>query len=117
LPRPRPPATRINSNELHESGDNYLDAHRGRYGPTPSKPLKTESQGELEQLRRELAKVKMERDMPKKALGSFAKRSNVKFGFIAEHRAVWKVRVSYSVLEVSSSGFYEWFGRQANKRA
>jgi len=46
---------------------------QGRYEPTPGKPLKTESQGELEQLRRELAKVKMERDILKKALGYFAK--------------------------------------------
>jgi transposase len=30
---------------------------QGRYEPTPGKPLKAESQGELEQLRRELAKV------------------------------------------------------------
>jgi putative transposase len=40
----------------------------------------------------------------------------VRFGFIAKHRAVWPVRVLCSVLEVSSSGFYEWFGRQASKR-
>jgi transposase len=46
---------------------------QGRYEPTPGKPLKTESQGELEQLRRELAKVKMERDILEKALGYFAK--------------------------------------------
>jgi transposase len=46
---------------------------QGHYEPTPGKPLKTESQGELEQLRRELAKVKMERDILKKALGYFAK--------------------------------------------
>jgi transposase len=46
---------------------------QGRYEPTQGKPLKTESQGELEQLRRELARVKMERDILKKALGYFAK--------------------------------------------
>jgi putative transposase len=41
----------------------------------------------------------------------------VRFGFIAKHRAVWPVRVLCSVLEVSPSGFDEWFGRQASKRA
>ena len=46
---------------------------QGRYEPTPGKPLKSESQGELEQLRRELAKVKMERDILKTAPGCFAK--------------------------------------------
>jgi transposase len=39
----------------------------------PGKPLKSESQSELEQLRRELARVKMERDILKKALGYFEK--------------------------------------------
>lgn len=46
---------------------------QGRYEPTPGKPLKTESQGQLEQLRRELAKLKMERDILRMALGYFAK--------------------------------------------
>ncbi len=45
----------------------------GRYEPTPGKPLRSDSQLENEQLRRELARVKMERDIPKKALGYFAK--------------------------------------------
>ncbi|QTQ38143.1 Uncharacterized protein ToN1_40390 [Aromatoleum petrolei] len=40
---------------------------------TPGRPLKSDSQAELEQLRRELARVKMERDILKKALGYFAK--------------------------------------------
>jgi len=41
----------------------------------------------------------------------------VRFGFIAKHRAVWPVRVLCEVLEVSRSGFYEWFGRQPSRRA
>jgi transposase len=45
----------------------------GRYEPTPGKALKSDSQAENEQLRRELARVKMERDILKKALGYFAK--------------------------------------------
>lgn len=40
----------------------------------------------------------------------------MKFGFIAKHRAVWPVRVLCEVLEVSRSGFYEWFGRQPGAR-
>lgn len=46
---------------------------KGTYEANPAKPLKSANQGELEQLRRELAKVKMERDILKKALGYFAK--------------------------------------------
>lgn len=45
----------------------------GVYEPDAGKPLKSANQAELERLRRELAKVKTERDILKKALGYFAK--------------------------------------------
>ena len=45
----------------------------GRYEADAKLPLKSSQQQENEQLRRELAKVKMERDILKKALGFFAK--------------------------------------------
>ena len=45
----------------------------GVYEPSPGKQLISANQAELEQLRRELAKVKTERDILKKALGYFAK--------------------------------------------
>ncbi len=46
----------------------------GRYEPTPSKPLKSESQSELEAVKRELARVKMERDIPKKGRSATSRR-------------------------------------------
>ena len=45
----------------------------GRYEKDKTLPLKTAQQLENEQLRRELAKVRTERDILKKALGFFAK--------------------------------------------
>lgn len=45
----------------------------GRYEKDRALPLKAAQQLENEQLRRELAKVRMERDILKKALGYFAK--------------------------------------------
>jgi transposase len=45
----------------------------GKYEKNAKLPLKSAQQQENEQLRRELAKVKMERDILKKALGFFAK--------------------------------------------
>lgn len=45
----------------------------GRYEKDRALPLKAVQQQEMEKLRRELAKVKMERDILKKALGYFAK--------------------------------------------
>jgi transposase len=50
-----------------------LNAQQGRYEAGSGKPLKSEAQAELEQVKRELARVKMERDILKKALGYFAK--------------------------------------------
>jgi transposase len=46
---------------------------KGTWEPKSQRPLKTETQSELERVKRELAKVKMERDILKKALGYFAK--------------------------------------------
>ena len=45
----------------------------GRYEADSKLPLKSAQQQENEQLKRELAKVRMERDILKKALGFFAK--------------------------------------------
>lgn len=47
----------------------------GRYEKDRALPLKAAQQMENEQLRRELVKVRMERDILKKALGFFAKES------------------------------------------
>jgi len=45
----------------------------GKWESAPGKSLKTEQQSELERLRRELKRVTTERDIPKKAVGYFAK--------------------------------------------
>jgi transposase len=45
----------------------------GQWQMERGKPLKADAVAELERMRRELAKVKMERDILKKALGYFAK--------------------------------------------
>jgi transposase len=45
----------------------------GKWVATPGKDLKADSTRELERVKRELNRVKMERDILKKALGYFAK--------------------------------------------
>ncbi len=45
----------------------------GRYEAAPGKPLKSDTQAENEQLRRELARVKLGRVILEKARGYFAK--------------------------------------------
>ena len=49
------------------------DARVGKWEMAPGRPLKTEQQAEIERLRRELQRVKTERDILKKAVGYFAK--------------------------------------------
>lgn len=49
------------------------DMQSGTWEPTSGKPLKSVQQQEIDALRRELAKVKTERDILKKAVGYFAK--------------------------------------------
>ena len=51
------------------------EAKVGKWELTPGKQLKTEQQSEIERLRRELQRVKTERDILKKAVAYFAKES------------------------------------------
>jgi transposase len=47
----------------------------GRYEKDRTLPLKAAQQQEMERLRRELAKVRMERDIPKKSAGASSRKS------------------------------------------
>lgn len=49
------------------------EAKEGKWELTSGKSLKTEQQAEIEHLRRELHRVKIERDILKKAVAYFAK--------------------------------------------
>lgn len=52
----------------------WVEQHKGgKWQMERGKPLKADAVAELERVKRELAKVKMERDILKKALGYFAK--------------------------------------------
>ena len=46
---------------------------------------------EIERLRREVAKLKAERDILKKAAAYFARDVDMRFAFIAKHRGIWPV--------------------------
>ncbi len=41
----------------------------------------------------------------------------MKFAFIAKHRQVWPTRTMCQILNVSTSGFYEWHGRPPSARS
>jgi transposase len=58
-----------------------MNAKSGRWHIEPGKPLRSESNAEVEQLRRELERVKMERDILKKALAGSMGERNTCFKF------------------------------------
>ncbi|HPU30742.1 MAG TPA: hypothetical protein PLM71_10550, partial [Syntrophorhabdaceae bacterium] len=74
------------------------------------KPVDNEKM-ELTRLKRELAEVKMERDILKKAVAYFAKESLMKYAFIKNMRLIYPLPVMCRVLSVSKSGYYAWLIR------
>ncbi len=82
-----------------------------------NKPLRSESASEVERLQRELRRVTTERDILKKSARLLCKGPAVKYAFIVRHRDVWPTRAMCRAMNVSASGFYEWFGRSASERS
>ena len=71
---------------------------------------------EIAQLKREVIRLKAERDILKKAAAYFAKELDVKFGFIAKHRGIWPAEWLCGALGVSRGGFYAWLTRPPSRR-
>jgi len=74
--------------------------------------MKPEQQ-EIERLRRELARMKAERDILKKSGGLLRQGPDMRFEFIAKHRGIWPVSwiceaLGFSWHAASTPG---WFGR------
>src|SRR4051795_10695409 len=65
---------------------------------------------EIAQLKREVAKLKAERDLLREGI-------DVKFGFIAKHRGIWPANWMCEALGVSRGGFYAWLTRPRSKRS
>jgi transposase-like protein len=73
---------------------------------------------EIDRLRREVAKLKAERDMPqKKGRSRLCKGVDMKFGFIAKHRSAWPVAWLCEAVGVSRSGFHAWLKRGPGARS
>ena len=71
---------------------------------------------EIARLKREVTKLKAERDILKKAAAYFAKEIDVKFSFIAKHRGIWPAGWLCGALGVSRGGFYAWLTRPRSQR-
>ncbi|WP_187969239.1 IS3 family transposase [Aquibium microcysteis] len=78
--------------------------------------MKPEQQ-EIDRLRKEVAKLKAERDIPKKGRSLLREGSDMRFAFIAKHRNVWPVAWLCEALDVSRSGFHAWLKRSPSARA
>ncbi|MDE0877214.1 MAG: IS3 family transposase [Sphingomonas bacterium] len=74
-------------------------------------------QQEIERLRRELARMKAERDILKKAGGLLREGLDMRFAFIAKHRGIWPVSWICEALGVSRSGFHAWLVRTPSVRS
>ncbi|HHW32960.1 MAG TPA: IS3 family transposase [Paracoccus solventivorans] len=73
-------------------------------------------QAEIAALKKEVARLRAERDILKKGHGFFRARGDMRFAFIARHRHIWPVSWLCQVLEVSRSGFHAWLNRPASAR-
>ena len=72
---------------------------------------------EIAQLKREVIKLKAERDILKKGRGLLREGIDVKFGFIAKHRGIWPAEWLCGALGVSRGGFYAWLTRPRSRRS
>jgi transposase len=68
-------------------------------------------------LRREVERLRMERDIPKKSCGPLLGTAETRFRCIEDQRGTWPVRVLCDTLEVSASGYHAWRRRRESLRA
>jgi putative transposase len=72
---------------------------------------------EIARLKREVTKLKAERDILKKCRSLLREGIDVKFGFIAKHRGIWPANWMCEALGVSRGGFYTWLTWPRSQRS
>ena len=102
--------------------ENVLRKWVKEFGSDPAQAFPGHGQMKLEQPKiarpkREVAKLKAERDILKKGRSLLREGSNMKFVFIAKHRGVWPVAWLCDALGVSRSGFHAWLNRSPSARS
>lgn len=70
---------------------------------------------EIAQLKREVTKLKAERDILSRGL--LREGIDVKFGFVAKHRRIWPAEWLCEALGISRGGFYAWLTRPRSERS
>ena len=93
------------------------DLDEGRRGDG----LTTEARKEMQRLKRDVKRLRMERDILKKAAAWFAKESGSiprrGYAFMKANRARFPLAAMCRVLGLSPSGYYGWLRRQPSARA
>lgn len=97
--------------------DLVLLARVGGEGGVPVGPLTAEERQELQRLRRENARLQMERDFPKKSSGLLRQGAGMKFKAIQAEKASYPIALMCACLSVSRSGYYAWESRPESPRA
>ena len=78
---------------------------------------KNKIQTELKRLRKELAKVQLEKAILEKCAGCLQASTQIKFEFINQHLSRFSVKDMCRILDVSTSGYYKWRSRTPSRRA
>lgn len=76
----------------------------------PGQGVMKPEHADLERLRKENTKLRMEPDLLKKAAAHF-EGVDATFGFVARHRGTLPLATMCEALGVSRSGFYAWLSR------
>lgn len=95
---------------VKEFGSDPVQAFPGRGQMKPE-------QQEIDRLRREVQKLRAERDNLYKGRSLLREESEMKFVFIAKHRKIWPVAWLCDALGVSRSGFHAWLNRSPSARS
>ncbi|WP_444930134.1 IS3 family transposase [Microbulbifer sp. SSSA002] len=66
---------------------------------------------ELDRLRRENKRLRMEKEIPKKGQRLLCERNEVKYSFIKEQKSSFPVRMLCRVMQVKKSSYYDWCHR------
>lgn len=77
---------------------------------------KNKIQTELKLLKKELTKVKLEKNILEKGAGYLQSSTQVKFEFIDQHLSCFPVKDMCRILDVSTSGYYKWRSKTLSKR-
>nr|WP_133134846.1 IS3 family transposase [Legionella nautarum] len=75
----------------------------------------TAEQLEIRRLQEENKRLKMEKEILKKAGALLCSRNEIKYSFVAQHKKSWPVGVMCQLLGITRHGYYSYQQRQRNK--